>query len=411
MTAPAPLRFVTAGESHGRGLVVVIDGVPAGLAWDGDAVDADLARRQKGYGRGKRQRIEQDRAEVLGGLYPPPESSAAAGEAPTTTGAPLALWVRNRDWDNVKDAWPDPVTVPRPGHADLAGCFKFGTTNIRRTWERSSARGTAATVAAGAVGKLLLRELLGVRLVSHVVRIGDVAIDEEAVAALSPEEIDAAVEASPVRCADPVAAERMIALIDAHKKAGDTLGGELEVAAHGVPVGLGGYVQHDRRLDARIGGALLAVPSAKGVEIGDARRCSLDSGSAVHDAILPGEAGGPPRRGSNRAGGLEGGISTGEPVWARVLFKPIATVPKGIETVDLATGEATRSVYLRSDTCVVPAAGVICEAVLAWELAVALRERCAGDTIAIMRAAIAGGDQVIGGGASGPSDDVEGGER
>lgn len=394
------LRYLTAGESHGKGLVVVVDGVPAGLAFDPGVVNVDMARRQQGYGRGKRQRIEKDAVEVMGGLY-----------EGTTTGAPLALWVRNRDWDNVKDTWPpDPITIPRPGHADQAGCVKHATTNIRRVWERSSARETAARVAAGGVAKVLLG-CWGVRFVSHVVEIAGIGADEALLAGLGTDEIAERAEASPVRCADPAAADQMVAAIDEAKKAGDTLGGCVEVRALGVPVGLGSYTQHDRRLDARLGGALLSIPSAKGVSLGDAVAASRDLGSAVHDEILPGDPGGAPRRASNRSGGLEGGISTGEPMWARVWFKPIATVPKGLRSVDLATGEAARSVYLRSDTCVVPAAGVICEAALAWELAVAMRERCAGDTVDIMRRALQGADVLPDDEPSGVSDRVEGGEQ
>jgi len=401
VTAPAPLRYYTAGESHGKGLVVFIDGLPAWLKIAEADVDADLARRQKGHGRGKRQRIERDRVEVLGGLY-----------EGTTTGAPLALWIRNLDWENVKDSWPPPpVTVCRPGHVDYAGCMKYEATNIRRVWERSSARETAARVAAGAVAKVLARELAGVRLLSHVVRIGDVVADEAMLAGLSDEQIAERAGASPVRCADAAAAERMVALIDATKKEGDTLGGCVEVRAVSVPVGLGSYVQHDRRLEARIGAALLSIPSAKGVEIGDAVKGAGDKGSRVHDQLEPPAAPGePPRFLGNRAGGIEGGITNGQTVWARVWFKPIATVPKGLASIDLATGEAARSVYLRSDTCVVPAAGVICEAAVAWELAVALRERCAGDTVAMMKRALAGAGRLQPRGASHGSEGVEGGE-
>ena len=369
------MRFLTAGESHGPGLTVIVDGVPAGLPLDGAAIDADLRRRQLGYGRGARQRIERDGARISGGL-----------RQGRTTGAPVALWIANRDavnWDRVMSvtAIPEPpeaVTRLRPGHADLAGALKYGHEDVRDVIERASARETAARVAAGGVAKALLRAV-GVDVLSETIRIGDVT----AVAGFDRD----AIEASEVRCGDPDASARMVAAIAAARDAGDTLGGVTAVRASGVIAGLGSYVQWDRRLDGRIAQGLASIPSAKGVEFADAFDASGERGSRVHDPIERRGAGfGRPR---NRAGGLEGGVTNGEDVVARVAFKPISTLMKPLPSVDLRTGEAAPAHVERSDVCIIPAAGVVAEAMLALVLADALCAKFGEDNVADLEAAIA----------------------
>ena len=369
------MRFLTAGESHGPGLTVIVDGVPAGLPLDGAAIDADLRRRQLGYGRGARQRIERDGARISGGL-----------RQGRTTGAPVALWIANRDavnWDRVMSVTaipepPDAVTRLRPGHADLAGALKYGHEDVRDVIERASARETAARVAAGGVAKALLRAV-GVDVLSETIRIGDVT----AVAGFDRD----AIEASEVRCGDPDASARMVAAIAAARDAGDTLGGVTAVRASGVIAGLGSYVQWDRRLDGRIAQGLASIPSAKGVEFADAFDASGERGSRVHDPIERRGAGfGRPR---NRAGGLEGGVTNGEDVVARVAFKPISTLMKPLPSVDLRTGEAAPAHVERSDVCIIPAAGVVAEAMLALVLADALCAKFGEDNVADLEAAIA----------------------
>src|ERR1017187_9336263 len=364
------LRFLTAGESHGSQLTVILDGVPAGLELDATRdLEPDLRRRQGGHGRGKRQQIESDSAVITGGV-----------RGGLTLGSPIALTIANRDWDNWKGPMQveaegftkKPVTRVRPGHADLAGMLKPNFDDARDVLERASARETAARVAAGAVAKALLRSA-GTTVTSHVVRIGDVVAPELAVDG-------AAVEASPVRCADPEASARMVEAIDAARAAGDTLGGTAVVTAHHVVAGLGSYAQWDRRLDGRIAQALCSIPSVKGVELGDALQAAASMGSTVHDRPAWTS-----ERGfhhlSNRQGGLAGGVSNGEDVWARVHFKPISTLLTPLRSVDVHTGEEVNAHYERTDICVVPAGAVVAEAMLALVLAEALLEKFGGDSI------------------------------
>ena len=369
------MRFLTAGESHGPGLTIIVDGVPAGLEIDGAAIDADLRRRQLGYGRGARQRIERDGARVTGGV-----------RHGRTTGAPVALWIENRDavnWERVMSTTPvieapDAVTRLRPGHADLAGALKYGHLDVRDVIERASARETAARVAAGGVARALLRAV-GVDILSETIRIGDVG----AVARFDRD----AIEASDVRCGDLEASGRMTSAIAAARDAGDTLGGVTAVRASGVIAGLGSYAQWDRRLDGRIAQALASIPSAKGVEFADAFDAAGERGSRVHDPIeRRGTGFGRPR---NRAGGLEGGVTNGEDVVVRVAFKPISTLMKPLPSVDLRTGEAAPAHVERSDVCIIPAAGVVAEAMLALVLADALCLKFGEDTVADITSALA----------------------
>ena len=369
------MRFLTAGESHGPGLTIIVDGVPAGLEIDGAAIDADLRRRQLGYGRGARQRIERDGARVTGGV-----------RHGRTTGAPVALWIENRDavnWERVMSTTPvieapDAVTRLRPGHADLAGALKYGHLDVRDVIERASARETAARVAAGGVARALLRAV-GVDILSETIRIGDVG----AVARFDRD----AIEASDVRCGDPEASGRMTSAIAAARDAGDTLGGVTAVRASGVIAGLGSYAQWDRRLDGRIAQALASIPSAKGVEFADAFDAAGERGSRVHDPIeRRGTGFGRPR---NRAGGLEGGVTNGEDVVVRVAFKPISTLMKPLPSVDLRTGEAAPAHVERSDVCIIPAAGVVAEAMLALVLADALCLKFGEDTVGDITSAVA----------------------
>ena len=367
------LRFLTSGESHGKGLVIIIDGVPADLELSEDYIAVDLRRRQGGYGRGRRQKIEQDRAEIIAGV-----------RHGRTLGSPIALSIQNRDWVNWTEAMSvDPiegeverVTRLRPGHADLAGTVKYDFDDVRPILERASARETAARVAVGGVCKRLLEEL-GLSFHSHTVQIGTVE-------AVAPDEIDwAALEESPVRCADPASAERMVAAIDAARNAGDTLGGVVEGRAHNVPIGLGSHVHWDRKIDGRLAQALMSIHSVKGVEIGAGFATTRLTGSQVHDVILPRDqwAERPWRRATNNAGGTEGGITDGQDVIARVALKPIATLPRSLPSADLGTGEEIPAHYERSDVCVVPAAGVIVEAMMAIVLAEAAMEKFGGDNI------------------------------
>ena len=367
------LRFLTAGESHGKGLVMIIEGVPAGLPLGEDDIAGDLARRQKGYGRGRRQKIEQDRAEIISGV-----------RHGRTLGSPIALSITNRDWVNWTEAMSvapiegdvEKVTRLRPGHADLAGALKYDFDDVRPVLERASARETAARVAVGAVCKRILAEF-GTRFRSHTVQIGTVD-------AVVPQEIDwDALEDSPVRCADAASAERMIAAIDAARNAGDTLGGVVEGRAEQVPVGLGSHVHWDRKIDGRLAQALMSIHSVKGVEIGGGFGLTRLTGSHVHDVILPRERWGdrPWQRATNNAGGTEGGITDGADVVVRVALKPIATLPRSLPSADLATGEEIPAHYERSDVCVVPAAGVIVEAMMAIVLATAALEKFGGDSM------------------------------
>jgi chorismate synthase len=370
------LRFLTAGESHGPAITAIVDGVPAGLSLNINAINRDLARRQGGYGRGGRMQIERDQVEVLGGVI--------AGQ---TTGAPLALRIANRDWANWKERWGSgalpKLTVPRPGHADYAGMQKYGLDDARPVLERASARETAARVAVGAVAKQLLA-VAGIAVGSYVTEIGG---ESAAVPALPAETLWARAEDSDVRCPDPAAADRMRAAIDAARAEGDSLGGVFVVTATGVPVGLGSHVQWDRRLDARLAQAVMSIQAIKGVEIGPAFANARRPGTQVHDAFER-AAQGDVTRPTNRAGGIEGGTSNGQPIVVRAAMKPIPTTVTPQRSVDLATGEPAETQYQRSDVCAVPAAAVVGEAMVAWTLAEALLERYGGDTVEALRCAI-----------------------
>jgi chorismate synthase len=367
------LRFLTAGESHGKGLTMIIEGMPAGLALSEDYLAVDLRRRQGGYGRGRRQKIEQDRAEIISGV-----------RHGLTLGSPITLWLQNRDWVNWTEVMSvDPVesdvekvTRLRPGHADLAGTMKYEFDDVRPVLERASARETAARVAVGGVCKRFLEEF-GVSFHSHTVQIGTVEADV-------PEEIDwDAVEQSPVRCADAASGERMVAAIDDARNSGNTLGGVVEGRVRNVPVGLGSHVHWDRKIDGRLAQALMSIHSVKGVEIGAGFGATKLTGAEVHDVILPREqwADRPWERATNNAGGTEGGITDGQDIVVRVGLKPIATLPRSLPSADLHTGEEIPAHYERSDVCVVPAAGVIVEAMCAIVLATAALEKFGGDSM------------------------------
>ena len=380
------LRFTTAGESHGQALVALLEGIPAGLPLLAADVDAELARRQQGYGRGRRMQIERDHVEFLAGVR--------AGE---TTGAPIAMLVRNadwRNWDAIMDPAPRPedadgpegrplraraVTRVRPGHADLVGLLKYDRIDARDILERASARETTARVAAGAVCKRLLAEF-GIAIGSHLVHLGGI---DAAPVATFPADLNAAADQSPLRTLDPAAEQAMIARIDLAKRDGDTLGGICEVVALGLPVGLGSHVSWDRKLDGRLAGALMSIHAVKGVEIGLGFDAARHPGSAVHDTIVHQHA--IPGRASNRAGGLEGGITTGEPLVLRVAMKPISTLMRPLATVDVRTGDAAAASVERSDVTAVPAMGVIAEAMTAFVLAHALLEKCGGDSLGELR--------------------------
>ena len=378
------LRFTTAGESHGQALVSILEGMPAGLPLLASHIDEQLARRQQGYGRGRRMQIEQDTAEVLSGVR--------AGQ---TLGSPIAMLIRNRDWKNwqeIMDPAPRPgdpgrkraVTRVRPGHADLTGLLKYDREDARDILERASARETTARVAAGAICRRLLAEF-GVCVGSHVVRLGDVSAARPDP---FPDDINAATDASPLRTLDQDAEARMIARIDEVKRAGNTLGGVAEIVATGLCVGLGSHTSWDRKLDGRIGRAMMSIPAVKGVEIGMGFAASAATGADVHDEMDPEPdraiAGGVRRR-TNRAGGLEGGMTTGEPLVVRVAMKPISTLMKPLATVDMATGERAQATAERSDVTAVPAMGVIAEAMLAYVLAEALLEKFGGDSLREVR--------------------------
>jgi chorismate synthase len=414
-----PLRFTTAGESHGKALVVIVEGIPAGLPISAAFVDRDLGRRMQGYGRGARMKIEQDRIEWLSGVR--------AGE---TLGSPIAMLIRNRDWANWEDVMAAEgtpgegrrrrVTRPRPGHADLVGVLKYDRLDARDILERASARETAARVAAGAVARRLLEEF-GVEIGSHLVSLGGI---RAAAPSPLPTPLNAASDASQVRTLDAVAEAEMIARIDRAKKDGDTLGGEMEVVARGLPVGLGSHVSWDRKLDGRLAAMLMSIPAVKGVEIGMGFEAARRPGSEVHDpivsdvvpsgdAVIPSAArdraatdrslaalgmtgaavrahpdaplGGGFRRLGNNAGGLEGGMTTGEPLVVRVAMKPISTLMSPLKTVNLATGGEANAQSERSDVTAVPAMGVIAEALVAFVLGEALLEKFGGDALSETR--------------------------
>ena len=379
------VRFLTAGESHGRALIVILEGIPAGLPIDIDAITADLRRRQGGYGRGRRMAIESDRAEILSGVR--------AGE---TIGGPIAMSIENRDWVNWQytmrttiDAPPDaggarraPVTRPRPGHADLAGAAKYGRNDVRDILERASARETAARVAAGAVARQLLARA-NIRITSHVFSIGEARLPEGTV--VSFERANALAPDAPLRCVDPEVEQRMIAEIDRARDAGDTKGGAFEVIGSGVPVGLGSYVQWDRKLDGRLAQAMMSIPAIKAVGIGLGPEAAVRPGSRVHDEIVPDRSGSHATgvaRPSNNAGGLEGGVTNGEDLRVSAWMKPISTLMKPLRSVDLTTMTEAAAAIERSDVCAVPAAAVVGEAMVALVLADALIEKFGGDSVA-----------------------------
>ncbi len=376
------LRFETAGESHGECLVATLTGLPAGVpVWPG-SIGRELWRRQQGYGRGGRMKIETDTAHIVSGV-----------RHSKTIGSPIAILIENRDWKNWTEALPvedsegaeekkKPVTRPRPGHADLAGCLKYGLHDARYILERASARETTARVAAGALAKLLLREF-GIEILSHVVAVGPAGLNRRP----AWEEIAALAEKKEVllNCAEPEAEARMKEVIDEAYRTGDTVGGVFEVVAHNVPPGLGSHVTWDSRLDGRLAQAIVSIQAVKGVEIGDASEAARSFGSRVQDTIHYDKKERRFVRGANRAGGLEGGMTNGQDVVVRGFLKPISTLRRPLESVDLATREPSLAAYERSDVCVVPAAGVIGEAMVALVLAGAVLEKFGGDSLAETR--------------------------
>jgi chorismate synthase len=392
------VRFLTAGESHGRALVVILEGIPAGLPVDPEGVTRDLRRRQGGYGRGRRMAIESDRADILSGVR--------AGE---TIGGPIAMLIENRDWvnwqktmytgveaeANATGANRAAVTRPRPGHADLAGIAKYARRDVRDILERASARETAARVAAGGIARQLLAAA-GVRITSHVFSIGAVHLPAERT--VSFEQAAALPDDSPLRCVDEQTTARMIEEIDAAKAAGDTKGGGFEVIATGVPIGLGSYVQWDRKLDGRLAHALMSIPAIKAVGIGLGPEAAARPGSRVHDEIVMSEDGGvlPFARPTNNAGGLEGGVTNGEDVRVSAWMKPIATLMKPLRSVDLTTLTEAGAAIERSDVCAVPAAAVVGEAMVALTLADALVEKFGGDSVAELTRSVAAWNTEVG---------------
>lgn len=377
------LRWLTAGESHGPELIAVLEGLPAGVPVLREAIQADLQRRKLGYGRGARMKFEQDELTISGGV-----------RHGLSMGSPVALRIGNTEWPKWTTVMsPDPVdpaelsggraaplTRPRPGHADLVGMQKYGFDESRPVLERASARETAARVALGAVARAFLGEL-GIRLVAHTLAIGPVRVPDDAPLPL-PDDVDR-LDADPLRCLHPETSAAMVAEVDAAHKDGDTLGGVVEVLAYGVPPGLGSYVHWDRRLDARLAAALMGIQAIKGVEVGDGFETTRRRGSAAHDELVVDD--GLIERLSDRAGGTEGGMSTGTVLRVRAGMKPIATVPHALRTVDTSTGEAAPAHHQRSDVCAVPAAGVVAEAMVALVLAEAVLEKLGGDSVAETR--------------------------
>ena len=376
------LRFLSAGESHGQALVITVDGMPAGLELDIDGLNRQLRRRQGGYGRGRRMQIESDRAEILSGV-----------RKGRTTGAPIAMLIRNRDWVNwqqtmhVEKEMPEgatganraDVTRPRPGHADLAGALKYGHTDVRDVLERASARETASRVAAGTLARQLLGQF-GIRVASHVSVIGDVGLS--AGHTVSFADAEAMADDAPIRCVDAALEQRMTDAIDRARDAGDTLGGAFEIIVTGVPVGLGSYVQWDRKLDGRLGQALLCIHAIKAVGIGIGPEVALRPGSRVHDEILPPDAHTEALvRPTNNAGGLEGGVTNGQDVRVTGFMKPIATLMNPLRSVDLTTMQNAPAAIERSDVCAVPAAAVVGEAMVSFVLADAFLEKFGGDSV------------------------------
>ncbi|MBG0961922.1 chorismate synthase [Bacillus sp. SRB1LM] len=377
------MRYITAGESHGPQLTVILEGVPAGLMLAAEHINKELLRRQKGHGRGRRMQIETDTVEIVSGV-----------RHGMTLGSPITLIVKNDDfkhWTKVMGAEPisekeskdmkRTITKPRPGHADLNGAIKYGHRDIRNVLERSSARETTVRVAAGAVAKQILKEL-GVEIAGHVLEIGGVKAKH--ISNLSIEEIQTITENSPVRCLDKEVEQEMMDAIDNAKSSGDSIGGIVEVIAEGMPIGVGSYVHYDRKLDAKLAGAIMSINAFKGAEIGVGFEAARQPGSKVHDEILWDEEQGYKRK-TNNAGGLEGGMTTGMPIVVRGVMKPIPTLYKPLASVDIDTKEAFQASIERSDSCAVPAAGVVAESVVAWELAHALVEQFGKDRMELIQ--------------------------
>ena len=373
----ARLRYLTAGESHGPGLVAILEGLPAGLPVSVPAIADELGRRRQGYGRGPRMKIEKDALEILSGV-----------RSGRTLGSPVAVVIRNSEYD---DKWAHvmpiegeargrELTRPRPGHADLPGMLKYGFDDARNVLERASARETAARSAVGALAKALLAQI-GVEILSHVVRIGT-AVVPEGTPPPGPGDLEA-VDASPVRCLDSETSEEMTSVIDAAGSDGDSLGGVVEILAYGVPAGLGSHVHWDRKLDGRLAGAIMSVPAIKGVEIGDGFALAERRGTVAHDEIEPGLT-----RATNRSGGTEGGMTTGDTLRVRAAMKPLSTLKRRLQTVDMANGAPAEAFQERTDVCAVPAAAVVCESVMALVVADAVLESFPADTITDLQAAV-----------------------
>jgi len=364
------LRFLDAGESHGKCLLGIIEGLPAGLSLNEENINLNLKRRQGGYGRGDRMKIEQDRVEVLSGLV--------EGKA---IGSPLGLMIKNKDWENWQEKEYPPLTIPRPGHADFSGAIKYGFKDVRKVLERASARQTAMRVAIGSAASSLLKEF-NIEIYSYVLRIGQVKA--RSITSFDSK-IKTEINKSPVYCIDGIASIGMCREIDRAREKGDTLGGVFEVVITGIPIGLGSYVQWDRRLDARLASALMSIPGVKAVEIGNGIEASEKKGSAIHDEIFAQEESEKDSfryyRKTNRAGGIEGGITNGEDVVVRAYIKPIPTLINPLNSIDFNTKKETRAIYQRSDICVVPAASVVGEAVAVWEVAATFLEKFGGDSL------------------------------
>ena len=384
------MRWLTAGESHGPALVAILEGMPASVAVSTTDIDQELKRRRLGVGRGARQNFEADKVTIIGGIR--------HGQ---TQGGPVAIEIANSEWpkwEKVMSADPipeselaglarnAPLTRPRPGHADLVGMQKYGFADARPILERASARETAARVALGAVAKKFLQQVLGVEILSHVVSIGSV-ISEASTSFPKPSDRDR-IDADPVRCADSALSQRMVTEIESAHSAGDTLGGVVEVLVYNLPPGLGSHTHWDRRLDARLAGALMGIQAIKGVELGDGFLTATRRGSVAHDEIER-DANGTIRRRTDRAGGTEGGMSTGELLRVRAAMKPISTVPKALDTIDTSNGEPAKAINQRSDVCAVPAAGIVAEAMVALVLADAVTEKFGGDSVAEVKRNVA----------------------
>ncbi|WP_051267666.1 chorismate synthase [Nakamurella lactea] len=407
------LRWITAGESHGQALTAVIEGLPAGIPVTSGDIAEQLARRRLGYGRGARMKFEQDAVTILGGV-----------RHGRTLGGPVAIQIGNTEWpkwEQVMSSDPvdpevlaglarnAPLTRPRPGHADLAGMQKYGFDEARPVLERASARETASRVALGTLAQHLLREVLGAEVVSHVVSIGEAdAVDADG-SLPTPDDRDA-IDASPVRALHPDSTAAMVAEIEAAKADGDTLGGVVEVLVYGLPAGLGSFVHADRKLDGRLAAALMGIQAIKAVEIGDGFRTARRRGSVAHDEIdaaaVEGTAGQRVSRRSNRAGGIEGGMTNGEVLRVRAAMKPISTVPRALATVDVRSGDAATAIHQRSDVCAVPAAGVVAEAMVALVVADAVSEKFGGDSVSEIRRNVAGYLDAIAGAVANPGADT-----